>query len=196
MEHERIDFKIIINDLADARIAIVAPHGGGIEPGTSELAREIAGRDMRLAIFEGIKKVNNASLHITSTNFDEPRCIEIIEKSDFVLTIHGEDSDKDITYIGGKDMYLRDFIKKALEDAGFKVGVHNNVNLQGISPVNICNRSKRGVGVQLEISEGLRKTFFQSLKSKGRDKPTEVFYRFVNAVRKGLLDGVYSNSSS
>jgi len=71
---------------------IVAPHGGAIEPGTSEVAREVANNDLSLAIFEGIKPRNNDRLHITSTNFDEPRCVALVQESDTVVAIHGEGS--------------------------------------------------------------------------------------------------------
>jgi phage replication-related protein YjqB (UPF0714/DUF867 family) len=53
-------------------VAVIAPHGGGIEPGTSELATAIAGDDFSLYLFEGLKSAGNGELHITSTNFDEP----------------------------------------------------------------------------------------------------------------------------
>jgi phage replication-related protein YjqB (UPF0714/DUF867 family) len=61
-----------------ARIAIIAPHGGKIEPGTSEIARKIAGADFSFYAFEGRKKQHNKSLHITSTRFDEPICLALI----------------------------------------------------------------------------------------------------------------------
>jgi phage replication-related protein YjqB (UPF0714/DUF867 family) len=34
-------------------VAIIAPHGGNIEPGTSELARAVAGQELSLYLFEG-----------------------------------------------------------------------------------------------------------------------------------------------
>src|SRR5580704_3841422 len=72
---------------------ILAPHGGGIEPGTSELAEAIAGDDHSLYLFEGMKQRNNRDLHITSTNFDERECMTALHRSDRVVAIHGEDSE-------------------------------------------------------------------------------------------------------
>jgi phage replication-related protein YjqB (UPF0714/DUF867 family) len=53
-------------------VAVMAPHGGGIEPGTTEIARGVAGTDHTFYAFEGLKPGGNQDLHITSTNFDEP----------------------------------------------------------------------------------------------------------------------------
>lgn len=56
--------------------AVIAPHGGGIEPGTSEVADAVAADDFSFYAFEGIKS-KNGDLHITSTRFDEPRCVTL-----------------------------------------------------------------------------------------------------------------------
>jgi hypothetical protein len=69
-----------------ATIAVIAPHGGKIEPGTSEIARKIAGADFSFYAFEGRKKRHNKSLHITSTRFDEPICLALIGGADCILT--------------------------------------------------------------------------------------------------------------
>ena len=54
-------------------ILVTAIHGGGIEPGTSELAKLISKKgDYNLYSFEGLMKSNNQKLHITSTSFDDP----------------------------------------------------------------------------------------------------------------------------
>ena len=65
------DFKVRTQERLGTTV-IIAPHGGGIEPGTSEIAEAIAGNDLSLYLFEGIRDENNRELHITSTRFDEP----------------------------------------------------------------------------------------------------------------------------
>jgi phage replication-related protein YjqB (UPF0714/DUF867 family) len=187
-EHEGRDFEIIAEIRNPSTTAIIAPHGGGIEPGTSELAIAIAQNAMHIAIFEGIKTSGNLVLHITSTHFDEPKCVGVVEQSDAVIALHGEQSSEKTTYIGGADTVLRDSISKALEDAGFNVKEHPEEHLQGTSPLNICNRGKQKKGVQLELARGLRETFFASLRSKGRLSKTPAFHKFVKAVRQGLQD--------
>src|SRR5262245_27313861 len=89
--HERagVDFRIVVR-AAEPRFAVVAPDGGGIEPGTSEIADAGAGRELSFYAFEGLKPRGNADLHITSTRFDEPLCLSLIGQSGVVVTIHGE----------------------------------------------------------------------------------------------------------
>jgi len=185
-EREDLDFRISVLKREGSSTVIVAPHGGAIEPGTSEVAKEVANNDLSLAIFEGIKPKGNKRLHITSTNFDEPRCVELLQESDTVVAIHGEGSDELSVFLGGRDDNLDAKLKEALERYGFTVKTHENSDLHGLNEANICNRGRHGVGVQLELSSGLRQTFFQSLTAKGREKPTDELVRFAAAVREGL----------
>jgi len=185
-ESEGIDFCISAVKRDGSSTVIVAPHGGAIEPGTSEVAKEVANNDLSIAIFEGIKSKGNKSLHITSTNFDEPRFVELLEESDTVVAIHGEGSNELSVFLGGRDDVLGVHLKSALERYGYAVKTHGNPDLHGLNEANICNRGRHGVGVQLELSSGLRQTFFQSLTDKGRKKPTDELFRFAAAVREGL----------
>ena len=47
------DYRILFRKRNGARV-IIAPHGGGIEPGTTEIADAIAGNDLSFYAFEGI----------------------------------------------------------------------------------------------------------------------------------------------
>jgi len=185
-EREDIDFRISAVKREGSSTVIVAPHGGAIEPGTSEVAKEVANNDLSLAIFEGIKPKGNKRLHLTSTNFDEPRCVELVQESDTVVAIHGEGSNELSVFLGGRDDELCVQLKKALERYGYAVKTHGNPDLHGLAAENICNRGRHGLGVQLELSSGLRQTFFQSLTDKGRKKPTDELFRFASVVREGL----------
>jgi phage replication-related protein YjqB (UPF0714/DUF867 family) len=185
-EREDIDFRISAVKREGSSTVIVAPHGGAIEPGTSEVAKEVANNDLSLAIFEGIKSKGNKRLHITSTNFDEPRCVELVQESETVVAIHGEGSNDLSIFLGGRDDELGVQLKAALERYGYAVKTHGNPDLHGLAPANICNRGRHGVGVQVELSSGLRQTFFQSLTDKGRKNPTDELVRFAAAVREGL----------
>ena len=172
--------------------AVVAPHGGGIEEGTSEIADAIAGSEFSFYTFEGLKPGNNTVLHITSTRFDERMCITLIERCDAVVTIHGQESevDGDGVFIGGLDHTLGASLGTALTNAGFAVHAHPKPNLQGLEPANICNRGSSGKGVQIEISRSVRQTMFSSLSPAGRTQPTAMFDAFILAVRSVLLQTV------
>lgn len=185
-EKEGTDFLVRWRECPDA-VVIVAPHGGGIEPGTSELAEAIAGDDFSFYAFDGIKETGNAVLHITSAGFDEPHCVALVTASPRVVTIHGEDSEAAVVFLGGLDKELGSRIRASLQADGFTVKTHNSPNLQGTDTGNISNRGLSGRGVQLELSSGSRESFFQSLTRSGRQRRTEQFSKFVNAVRRGIM---------
>lgn len=173
----------------ETEIAVIAPHGGGIEPGTSELARAIAGAELTLYLFEGRKsKGNKEALHITSHKFDEPQGLVTGASAAKVLALHGESNkEKAVVYLGGRDEQVGATLRQHLGAAGFTVGTHADPGLQGVDRNNICNRGQSGAGVQLELSEALRLEFFPSLDTKGRAAPRRRFYEFVQAVREGLV---------
>lgn len=184
-EKEGIDFRVVLRR-TKSNIVVVAPHGGSIEPGTSEIADAIAGTDYSFYAFEGIKSSGNGDLHITSINFDEPRCLELVQSSPRVMTIHGERGAQAIVYLGGRDEKLRVRLRSSLRDHGFNVRDHEDPQLQGRDPSNICNRGTSQAGVQLEISADLRRRFFQSLTQYGRRHTTGDFDEFIDAVRAAL----------
>ena len=49
------DYTILYREV-DSQVAIIAPHGGGIEPGTIDIADAIAGCDFTFYAFKGLKK--------------------------------------------------------------------------------------------------------------------------------------------
>jgi phage replication-related protein YjqB (UPF0714/DUF867 family) len=186
-ERSGIAYDIVARQ-AQPAFAIVAPHGGGIEAGTSEIADLVAGRTYSFYTFEGLKPSGNHDLHITSTRFDEPICLTLIDVSDVVVTLHGEHSEEDGegVFLGGLDTGLRDRIGDALGRNGFDVRTHANPNLQGREARNICNRGRSEAGVQLELSKAVRKTMFESLTRTGRQTTTARFEIFVNVLRQVL----------
>lgn len=179
-------FSVTAHD-AGTSIVIAAPHGGGIEPGTSEIARAVAADDLSYYLFEGRKPDGNGELHITSSNFDEPECLKLLKSAVTVLTVHGEASEHEVVYLGGRDKEAQMQIRRSLEEQSFTVCEHRNPELQGTHPSNICNVGRSGAGVQLELSLGLRRLCFSSLKRSGRQKPTARLAQFAAAIRKALL---------
>lgn len=169
--------------------AVIAPHGGSIEPGTSEIAKAIAADELDLYLFEGLKPAGNRDLHITSTRFDEPVGLKLLAAAGRVLAVHGEASgDVAVAYLGGLDVDLAAAVERELRAAGFEVLRHDNPALQGRAPENICNRGQTGRGVQLELSRGLREQFFESLTPAGRLHPkVGQLELFATAVRRALL---------
>jgi phage replication-related protein YjqB (UPF0714/DUF867 family) len=180
-------YRILLRQ-ARAAFAIVAPHGGGIEAGSSEIADAIASEEHSFYTFEGLKHSDNGTLHITATRFDEPMCLTVIGRSNIVVTIHGEHSEADGegVFVGGLDDTLGAGLTAALQAKGFNVRKHPDRKLQGLEPKNLCNRGLSGQGVQFELSHSVRETMFSSLKREGRTQTTPRFYDFVDAVRSVL----------
>jgi len=167
-------------------IVVVAPHGGGIELGTSEIALAIAGDDLSYYVFEGRKDDENGVLHITSTNFDEPRGLALLRSAHCAIAIHGEGSEKEVVYLGGRNDSLKSAIGDSLAGKGYVVREHADAGLQGLDKRNICNIGRAGAGVQLELSKGLRQLFFATLTRAGRKETTDRFDEFCGLVREAI----------
>ncbi len=185
-EVEGIDFCVRLLK-RESPIAVIAPHGGGIEPGTSEIAEAIAGDDLSFYSFDGMKSAGNSVLHITSTRFDEPECLSLVEASRQVIAIHGEGSNKVVIFLGGRDIATLEKLRDSFARSGFRCEKHEDPAMQGTDKNNICNRGQTGAGIQLELGNGLRHSFFESLATrKGRETKTECFDRFVKSVWQAL----------
>ncbi|WP_163268679.1 poly-gamma-glutamate hydrolase family protein [Chelativorans alearense] len=176
-EVENTDYSVTTRPVAGSLVAIVAPHGGGIEFFTAQLAESIAGNDHNYYAFKGLKKTGNRDLHITSHRFNEPRALSLIGPCEKVLTVHGLKGDGQFLQIGGRDAELRERIHDVLCAASFDSKIVTGGDYGGTEPQNICNRGSTLRGVQLEISAGLR----QVLRGDGA-----VYARFVNALRSVL----------
>jgi phage replication-related protein YjqB (UPF0714/DUF867 family) len=161
-----------------SRILIMAPHGGWIEPLTTELARSVAGRDLSFYSFRGIKEEGNGHLHITSHRFDEPLALEAAAAADRVVAIHGERTrGQAFVMVGGRCEELRASLEHELDRAGFIVHPPRE-GLDGKHRRNICNRGRHEIGGQLEVSEGLRERFQVDEESR---------VAFIRAVRAAIL---------
>ena len=168
-----IDYEIEVHRHTASPVAIIAPHGGGIERGTSEIARGIAGEDFNLYVFEGLKSSGNyAALHLTSRHFDEPACLGLIAHCSFVIAIHVCRGRGEKVLLGGLDHVLKAQVADCLDNIGVKVETRGH-RYPAIDPNNICNRGRLAKGVQLELTPRLRSRVAET--------------GFVNTVRSVLL---------
>lgn len=175
----------ILQKVRKSPIAIMAPHGGDIEPGTSELASAIAGLEYSFYAFEGIRHLHNRTLHITSTRFDEPGALAIAGNSDLVLTVHGHSGSGPVVYVGGLAAEVRREIADRL--SSYEFVVDSDPRCRGAGKTNLCNRCRSGAGVQLEITRSLRALMFRDLSPPGRALPApDMFCSFVDAVRQAI----------
>ena len=180
-DHDR-DYRITVQDRG-TRVAILAPHGGTIEPETASIARAVAGDDLSFYLFEALRAGAHGDYHITSHRFDEPRALALVAGADTSIAIHGrKDDGTDTVWLGGRDEIQRDAVGDALRAAGF--GAALNTALPGVHPSNICNRTRSGTGVQLELPRSLRRSLSQD---------ATMMARFSTALRAAIsaagLDG-------
>jgi len=156
------------------QVLIIAPHGGKIEPYTSEITQLIAGEDFAWYSFEGINGEDIRRLHITSHNFDEPTLLQALQETRTVMTIHGlKNSMDEFLMIGGLDTIFGSDLRVALQCQGFIVR-DSEQPYRGVRTTNICNRGQSGQGVQLELSFALRRRLFEDVDCK---------VRFIETVR-------------
>ena len=118
----------------------------------------IAGGEHRLYLFEGLRSTgdNFDCLHLASHRFDEPRALELIAICDTVVAVHGYAGRGPDILLGGLNERLKLEIARVLTEHGFTCQAEGH-RFPGKDPLNICNRGRSGAGVQLELSEGLRK---------------------------------------
>jgi len=155
---EGVDFAVHVTTRERSGVAVLAPHGGRIEGRTSEIARLIAGDEHRLYLFEGLRTTgdNFDCLHLASNRFDEPRALDLIAGCDTVVAVHGYAASGPDVLLGGLNEELKREIAQALAETGFSC-LADGHRFPGRDPRNICNRGRSGEGVQIELSENLRK---------------------------------------
>jgi len=163
-QEEGKDFEVEIIDRKSG-IIVVAIHGGNIEPGTTEIAKAIAGEEFSFYGFAGKSTIEESQiLHITSTNFDEPRCASLISHSSKVISVHGLASLENFIMLGGLDKELIRKLHVAFINAGFELRPALEY-LNGNSSENICNKGTSGKGIQIELARGLRDMLVAEQKS-------------------------------
>jgi len=157
------NYKITANDVG-SDTTILAIHGGGIERGTSELVEALddCGK-YNTYLFEGLKPTENGSLFIKAINFDEPKAVNLVQDSDYTVSIIGAAGDDEVTYIGGQNKLLAELIRLHLIAKGYNVKTLSIPDrIAGIMNSNIVNKNKlfndsfKLGGVQIAVSEGLR----------------------------------------
>ncbi len=170
--------------ITSSPLIVIAPHGGGIELRTSEIAEAIAGVDHTQCQFKGkLPAGQNQRLHVTSTNWDTAECLILIRQRTHALSVHGTSKAGKIAYIGGRDTATGVELAAALRAAGFSVVQPAPSDIAGTSVDNFVNQDADGAGVQLELTSDLRMELFPTKDGP----PSARGQAFVNAVR-----GVYA----
>jgi len=184
VEREGVAFDLTWT-VTDSPLIVVAPHGGAIEPRTSEIASAIAGTEHTQCQFKGKLPAgqNYPRLHVTSEHWDVEECLILIGQRTHALSVHGTSKAGSTVYIGGLDTDTGAALATALRAAGFAVVQPAPADIGGTSPDNVVNKDADGAGVQLELTSALRTELFPT-----RDGPPSARgQEFADAVR-----GVYA----
>jgi len=191
------DFRVGVGNLENiAPCLLVVPHGGAIEPGTTEIMLAVANLGQWAYYnFQGqLPSRNWPELHIPSTHFDEPRLLGLLPRTRFAVSFHGENNEeRRIIHVGGLyDQGRQTFVLCLNEDlvdlriAVLDASKAGNDNIAGQSPRNITNRGLRGAGVQLEFSHGTRQLLFRNLNRSSRRRPTQNLGVVARSIDRAL----------
>jgi phage replication-related protein YjqB (UPF0714/DUF867 family) len=210
--HERFDDTLARTD-ETPKTVILAPHGGGIERGTSELCLAVAGyHPANLPqtppagvtydywMFEGVREDDNRELHVTSTGCDDDMAVSLCAGSLNALALHGFSpkppdfsEDEQVVLVGGATPDstrnpLRDYLLAGLCDAQFDArDSAGHGELDGNASCNIVNRTMLGMGAQLELSTPLRDAMFtEHSRPRRKHTTTQLFWTFVAVCRDAI----------
>jgi len=189
-------------DAPETQKIVMAIHGGGIEPGTSEIALAVAGYhpdtlvasvdDLGLHdfwLFEGLLPSGNGKLHVTASHYNEPIATELVQNARRCISLHGcsDTQANGKIQIGGLDFELRDIVLEELTIAGIPAEITTNKMLRGESPDNIANKTKILGCAQLEMGTSYRSSLFDTNTQPKRKKTTNPqFWLLVEALRKAM----------
>jgi len=145
-------------------IGIIAIHGGGIEPGTEEIARFVADRSgASLYVYAGRRSKGNILLHQAShcVNIEErPLVVRFLNHVNTAISIHGHGREKNRIYVGGLHQSM---VHRFVELARPVLSAYEWISdpeitppeIRGQSPGNIVNLPASR-GMQLELPRKLR----------------------------------------
>lgn len=155
----------------NADVLVLAPHGGFIEYGTSEIARSLAQNTWSYYSFMGLLKSGNRRLHITSSHFNEPRALLMAAENKVCITIHGYKARANGANIcfGGLNDILKNKIHQKLVSERIQNFKDPNAcgRFYGTDKSNIVNQCSLK-GVQLEMSQQFRRLLLKDSQLQQR----------------------------
>ena len=176
------DYDVTVTN-AGSGVTVLSFHGGFIEEHTSEISLELARRygwnryDFNAhgttQCLTDPHDSNFKKLHITATNFDDPRAVALVAAHPKAVAIHGHSRSfqKGSICVGGKDAAARNaftayvnnnaaawgaYDLNAIDATTADSGDCSDVDLRGTGDANIVNRTSRGAGLQLELHRYFR----------------------------------------
>ena len=147
-------------------LGLMAMHGGGIEPGTEEIARFVSiNTGASLYVYAGRLPAGNLSLHRPShsSKLEERFLVKrFLEHVSSAISLHGHGRDQKFAYVGGLHQSMgQRFVAIAQESLPKYEWISDPEmipqGIGGLNPKNIVNLPP-DQGMQLELPRGLRQT--------------------------------------
>ena len=147
-------------------LGLVAIHGGGIEPGTEEIARFVADHSgASLYVFAGRRATGNLPLHRPSHLMelqDRPLVKKFLNHVNVAISIHGHGRNERCAYVGGlHQAMVQQFVEVAQAALSHYEWIFDPESIppeiRGQNPNNIVNLPP-AQGMQLELPRDLRRT--------------------------------------
>lgn len=209
---EGADYDVTVSNTGSS-VTVLSFHGGRIELNTSGISAALANlygwnrydfnADGSPQCLNGISNFDR--LHITSTNFNDPRAVSLVSAHPKAVAIHGHGKSypKGAICVGGLDatarsafisyvnanasswqMYLLNPIDATTASSGSTCG---DDGLRGIAPGNLVNRTQAGGGgLQLELHKDFRADLVNT--STSYDGLRAIVYEAIRRAMSGPSD--------
>jgi phage replication-related protein YjqB (UPF0714/DUF867 family) len=180
------NYSFDISGKRNSKIKLFAPHGGCIEPGTRQIVMSLANNKWDYFIFRGIRKGGDCyeTLHVKSENYDVESCVQMARNAVLAVAIHGRRVEESRIEVGGGSLSLAADLVRYLSELEYPA-IPAPSHMSGQSETNFVNLAKLK-GIQLELSEGFRKSLFDMYPNKPRPK-SSFFPEFITNLRAWLM---------
>jgi phage replication-related protein YjqB (UPF0714/DUF867 family) len=192
-----IDFEVIYRNSGSRSYLIAAPHGGYMEPGSTEIANAIADDLFGFYTFSSIRRNTAPLMVLPSLRFNEPWLRSVSKRYRGVISIHIIPGSDRAIYVGGTYRKLANIISSALQADGYTVKTLPNWS-PAYNSNNFFNKGVNG-GIRIEISSGLVYDMFRGpvenpIVRLDPLRRTSDFRRFVRVVQNSIMPAANPSS--
>jgi phage replication-related protein YjqB (UPF0714/DUF867 family) len=196
-------------------VTVLSIHGGNIESDTSRISNALSSlyfwnrydfNAHATTACTSVGTYQGNKLHITSTNFNDPRAVSLVSAQPKAVSIHGysdaRNYDKGVICVGGKDAAARSAFISSVKNNGAAWNANPNTyplrpldattaavgtecgvdEIRGVDDDNLVNRTSTHAGLQLELSKAFRADLVNT--SSGFNDLRNLIY---GAIREAMI---------
>ena len=208
------DYDVTVSN-RNSPVTVLSFHGGNIELNTSGISNALSNLygwnryDFNAHATSACTTVGTYQgnkLHITSTNFNDPRAVSLVSAQPKAVSIHGYSDkrgyDKGVICVGGKDNAARNVFISYVQNNAAAWNANPNTytlnprdavaaadgtecgddEIRGLASANLVNRTSSNAGLQLELSPQFRADLVNT--SSGFDDLRNLIY---GAIRQAMI---------